>query len=165
MRRHDRWLCECTGPHVGVIDPLPASLGILSRIVKGCLCVTWSSFSNLFGNRLEGSWFYREVYSKAMGTNLVKLFKSHVPVLETFSPSILTPFIPKILSLKSPTLIDVDEHMVRNAGGPAPDFPFPTALKYYEWACSHRRHVSVRQDPLILTIKNLAVRLASASQR
>ncbi|KAG8978802.1 hypothetical protein FRB90_008340 [Tulasnella sp. 427] len=119
----------------------------------------WDIVAN--SKQLEGRTFNREVYSRAMGGNLVALLKSHVPAIEKMDGSLLKQETPKALALKKPALKEVDEHMVRVAGGSSPPFPFPTADAYYEWAGSHHKVPGIRipflavnsiDDPIVAEI-------------
>lgn len=61
--------------------------------------------------QLEGRTFNREVYSRAMGGNLIALLKSHFPAIDKMDGSLLKQETPKALALKKPSLKEVDEHM------------------------------------------------------
>lgn len=54
----------------------------------------------------------REIYSKAMGANLLALLKHHMPAIEKMEGSLLKEEAPKALALQNPTMREVDEHMV-----------------------------------------------------
>ncbi|KAG8888574.1 hypothetical protein FRB99_004110, partial [Tulasnella sp. 403] len=97
----------------------------------------WDIVKN--SKQLEGRFFHREIYSRAMGGNVMKLFKTHLESILKFGPSLLSHEIPAVLALKNPTLKQVDEHMVRVAGGSCPPFPFPSADAYYGWAGAHHK--------------------------
>lgn len=71
-----------------------------------------------------------------MGGNLVTLVKRHLVALSAFPDSPLAPMLAELLTMKSPTLRDVDSRMTRVAGGSSPPFPFSSARAYYEWASS-----------------------------
>lgn len=49
----------------------------------------------------------------------------------------ITPIIPELFALKSPTLYDVDNCLTRRVGGASPPFPFESAEEYYRWGSSH----------------------------
>ncbi|KAG9099263.1 hypothetical protein FRC07_010545 [Ceratobasidium sp. 392] len=83
-----------------------------------------------------------------MGGNLLKLLSRHLKTLAKLPPSPLTPHIPRVLALRSPTLKEVDAHLTIIAGGRSPPFPFPTPDAYYEWARSDT-HVDRVQVPLL----------------
>ncbi|GBE81054.1 AB-hydrolase YheT [Sparassis latifolia] len=113
-----------------------AEEGQNSRLVAGCvLACSWDLVKN--GIALDGHFLNHVVYSKAMGTNLQKLVKRHEASLSKFSDHPVGKAVPKVLSLKTPALIDFDENMTRLAGGSSPPFPFPSAHEYYVWASSH----------------------------
>lgn len=87
--------------------------------------------------RINASFFLRNVYSKSMGSNIVQLMKKHESDLAQLPESNLTPIIPELFALKSPTLYDVDNCLTRRVGGSSPPFPFETAEEYYAWGSSH----------------------------
>ncbi|KAF8754603.1 alpha/beta hydrolase fold [Rhizoctonia solani] len=121
--------------------------GEKSRLDAGCaLGCPWNLVDN--SKNLEGSFFYRNVYSRAMGGNLLKLLSRHLKTLAKLPPSRLTPHIPKAFSLRSPTLKQVDAHLTIIAGGHSPPFPFPSPDEYYEWARSDT-HVGMVRVPLL----------------
>ncbi|KDQ21371.1 hypothetical protein BOTBODRAFT_25808 [Botryobasidium botryosum FD-172 SS1] len=128
--------------------------GEKSRLRGGCLLACpWDLKKN--SERLENNFFYRHTYSKALGNNLFRLLERHLPALNKMPPSVLTPHIPLILSIKStPALITMDEHFVRLVGGSPPMFPFPCAHDYYRWASSHQRLSGVRVPVLALNSKD-----------
>lgn len=119
----------------------------------------WNLVEN--SKSLEGRWFNREVYSKAMGTNLLRLYTSHVPSIEKMEGSHMLSINPRILELKSPRLIDVDEVMVSQSGGASPPWPFASALEYYKHASSDHAlpgikvpflAISAEDDPIVQVI-------------
>jgi len=110
---------------------------------------------------LEGRLLNREVYSKAMGANLLRLYKSHLPNIEKMEGSFMLSINSKVLALKSPRLIDVDEVVVSKSGGPSPQWPFPSALDYYKYARSDHSlaginvpflAISAQDDPIVQII-------------
>ncbi|TDL27452.1 AB-hydrolase YheT [Rickenella mellea] len=111
--------------------------GNRSRLQSGCaLGCPWNLVNN--SDRLQSNWFRRQLYSKGMGGNLVKLLQRHLEELATFGPdSRLTAKLPELFAIKSPTLLQVDARVTSIAGGSSPPFPFPTAHDYYKWASSH----------------------------
>ncbi|KAJ1305168.1 hypothetical protein OPQ81_000199 [Rhizoctonia solani] len=118
-----------------------------SRLDAGCaLGCPWNLVDN--SRNLEGSFFYRNVYSRAMGGNLLKLLSRHVKTLAKLPPSPLTPHIPRAFSLRNPTLKQVDAHLTIIAGGHSPPFPFPSPDEYYEWARSDT-HLGMVRVPLL----------------
>ena len=134
--------------------------GEASRLDAGCaLGCPWNLVDN--SKNLEGSFFYRNVYSRAMGGNLLKLLSRHLKTLAKLPPSHLTPHIPRVLALRNPTLKQVDAHLTIIAGGHSPPFPFPTPDAYYEWARSDTHVERVRvpllavnaaDDPIVRTL-------------
>ncbi|QRV78569.1 alpha/beta hydrolase family protein [Ceratobasidium sp. AG-Ba] len=139
--------------------------GVNSRLDAGCaLGCPWNLVDN--SENLEGSFFYRNIYSRAMGGNLLKLLSRHLKTLAKLPPSKLTPHIPRVLALRSPTLREVDAHLTIIAGGTSPPFPFPTPDHYYEWARSdtHVDQIKVpflalnaADDPIVRTLPVEAV--------
>ncbi|PVG02597.1 AB-hydrolase YheT [Serendipita vermifera] len=112
--------------------------GSLSRLVGGCvLACPWNLVSNSI--QLEGTWLNRTIYSPAMGQNLLKLYKSHLGTLEKFEGSVLMEIHPKIMQLKKPRLIEIDELLVCKTGGSAPIWPLPCANDYYKYASSDQK--------------------------
>lgn len=101
---------------------------------------------------LNTDFIHRNLYSKALGANLVALFKHHrqsshhdnylprsnhnlcssiVKSLRSFPPDDrMTPIIEPVLAMKNPTFQEVDAILTRTVGGPRPIFPLPTALAY-----------------------------------
>ncbi|KAG9084283.1 hypothetical protein FRC06_004137 [Ceratobasidium sp. 370] len=139
--------------------------GAASMLDAGCaLGCPWNLVDN--SENLEGSFFYRNVYSRAMGGNLLKLLSRHLKALAKLPPSPLTPHIPRALALRAPTLKEVDAHLTIVAGGRSPPFPFPTPDAYYEWARSDTHVDEVRvpllalnaaDDPIVRTLPVEAV--------
>jgi predicted alpha/beta-fold hydrolase len=86
---------------------------------------------------LESRWFYRNLYSKALGANILHLLRSHLDALAKMPPSKATPYITRLLGMRTPTLKDVDEHATRFVGGGPPMFPCSSADDYYRKASSH----------------------------
>ncbi|CAE6422363.1 unnamed protein product [Rhizoctonia solani] len=121
--------------------------GEKSRLDAGCaLGCPWNLVDN--SRNLEGSFFYRNIYSRAMGGNLLKLLSRHLRTLAKLPPSPLTPHIPRAFSLRNPTLKQVDAHLTIIAGGHSPPFPFPSPDEYYEWARSDT-HLGTVRVPLL----------------
>ncbi|KAH8117410.1 AB-hydrolase YheT [Phellopilus nigrolimitatus] len=114
-----------------------AEEGEHSRLRAGCtLGCPWDLVLN--SSRIEENFFLRNVYSKGMGSNLTNLMKRNAPAILKLPENRITPLMPELYSLKSPTLLDFDSRITRNVGGSSPPFPFTTAWAYYEWASSHR---------------------------
>ncbi|KAG8988341.1 hypothetical protein FRB90_002816 [Tulasnella sp. 427] len=115
------------------------------------LASPWDGVPNI--RQLEGRALNREVYSKAMGANIVALVKSHMHAIEKMEGSLLKQEAQKVLLLKNPTLRDVDNHIgadlvdiwkVRVAGGLGSPFPLPDVDAYYAWAGSHHKVPGIR---------------------
>ena len=115
--------------------------------------------------RLECQWFYRTVYSKAMGRNLLNLFFGHYKKDASMWDG--SPRLGKeISSLKrldktGGTLKTIDEVMVSKIGGPQGEalWPFKGADEYYQWASSKKVLGNVRRWvnrlPLIVPTEEL----------
>ncbi|KAG8960904.1 hypothetical protein FRC03_006023 [Tulasnella sp. 419] len=144
----------------GVLTRYLGEEGERSRLKAGVvLACPWNIVAN--SKQLEGRWLNREIYSRAMGSNVLALFKSHVDTIKSFPDSLIAKEVPAIMQLKNPQLKEVDEHMVRVAGGSIPPFPFDTADDYYEWAGSHHKLPGIRvpflainsiDDPIVAEI-------------
>lgn len=96
-----------------------------------------------------------------MGENLQKLAKKHVDPFTKFSDDRRRLPMNELLSLKSPTLYDVDCRLTSIVGGSMPPFPFPSAHAYYMWASSHESLKDIRvpllavnaaDDPIVHTL-------------
>jgi predicted alpha/beta-fold hydrolase len=96
-----------------------------------------------------------------MGQNLLKLYKSHLGTLEKFEGSVLMEMHPKIMALKSPKLIEIDELLVCKTGGGSPTWPLPNANEYYKHASSDHQlpgiqvpylAISAEDDPIVRVI-------------
>ena len=96
-----------------------------------------------------------------MGSNLLRLYTSHVPSIEQMEGSRMLSINPQILSLKKPRLIDVDEVMVSQSGGASPHWPFASAFDYYKYASSDHAlpgikvpflAISAGDDPIVQVI-------------
>lgn len=96
-----------------------------------------------------------------MGSNLLKLYSSHVPSIEKMEGSRMLSVNSQILALKAPRLIDVDEVMVSQSGGASPPWPFASAQDYYKHASSDHAlpgikvpylAISARDDPIVQVI-------------
>jgi len=113
-----------------------AEEGEQSRLVSGCaLACPWDLAKNSAG--LSSTVAGKYVYSRGMGGNLLNLVKRHTKALLNFPDHQVAKAVPLVLALKNPTLEQFDETFTRIAGGSAPNFPFPTAKDYYDWASSH----------------------------
>jgi predicted alpha/beta-fold hydrolase len=105
------------------------------------------------GTALEDEFIPRNVYSKAMGSNIIRLF-SGLSSKGLFPDSFVGPSVDKLLAMPTPTLKTVDQHMTRFVGGPPPIFPLPSADAYYEWASSHRSLKDIQRPFLALSTRN-----------
>jgi uncharacterized protein len=79
------------------------------------------------------------IYSKALGSGLQDLAKSHLETLRKWAGHPVHIAAENVVALKNPTLEDFDEHFTRVGGGytePLGPFPFKTAWDYYQWASS-----------------------------
>ncbi|KAF8323184.1 hypothetical protein DL93DRAFT_639381 [Clavulina sp. PMI_390] len=103
-----------------------------SATVLGC---PWDLCLN--SNQLENRWFYRNVYAKALGGNLVYLLKMHLPTLAKLAPTNATPHIQQILKMRAPTLKDFDHHVTCHMGGRGADFPIASGMDYYRISSGH----------------------------
>jgi len=115
-----------------------------SRLRSGIvLACPWDVVKNSW--RLENEFIPKTFYSKALGGNLMALFHRNLESIRRLPPDDrLAPQIANILSLKNPTLKDVDQAMTRFIGGSSPPFPFESADTYYVWASSHHELPKIR---------------------
>ena len=79
-----------------------------------------------------------------MGGNLQILAKKHYDPFMKFSGDEQRLLLKDLLTLKSPTLYDVDSRLTSMVGGSTPPFPFPSADAYYIWASSHESLKDIR---------------------
>ncbi|KAH9834040.1 AB-hydrolase YheT [Rhodofomes roseus] len=113
------------------------------RLAAACvIACPWDLVTN--SEALEGNWFHRHVYSKALGSNLQAIVKQHAAGLSTPPSHPVAQAVAPTLALRSPTLETFDETFNRIAGGSSPPFPFPSARAYYAWASSHAALPRVR---------------------
>lgn len=109
--------------------------------------------------KLDATWFSRNVYSKAMGQNILNIYRRIMrspPPSAALTPSSTRPSSPSqaatwvhpiarpdsrlfkhvdtLAKMKRPLLREIDECIVREVGGNTPPFPFESAESYYEWA-------------------------------
>lgn len=103
-----------------------------SACVLGC---PWNLTLN--SDMLEKRWLYRNLYSKALGGNLLYLLRSHLETLNKLAPTKATPHIAHVLEMRAPTLKDFDHHVTCWMGGSAPKFPFESADAYYAGSSGH----------------------------
>ncbi|KAF8305023.1 AB-hydrolase YheT [Clavulina sp. PMI_390] len=118
--------------------------GARSRLIAGvALACPWNVEKNML--KLNNEFFVKHIYAKALGANLVELFKSHLDTVRSFPPDDrLTPIIEPVLALKNPTFGEVDAVLTIAVGGPRPLFPMPSALAYWKHSCSHKHPIKIR---------------------
>lgn len=124
--------------------------GEMSRLRSGIvLACPWDLTKNSW--RLENEYIPKTFYATALGANLIALLKRNLPDIRKLPPDDrLSPILDNILSLKNPTLKEVDHAMTRFIGGSSPPFPFESADTYYVWASSHRSLPEIRVPFLAL---------------
>ncbi|THU85085.1 hypothetical protein K435DRAFT_686298 [Dendrothele bispora CBS 962.96] len=147
-----------------------AEEGERSRLLSGCaLGCPWDLTRN--NEALENTFIGRNVYSKGMASNLLRVLNKHAsrlrspppPSPSSSSPIPTTPVKPnptqdtlvlsaltKALSLHSPTLEQFDDTFTSKAGGAPPILPFPSSKEYYTWASSHYVLPRVRKPLLVI---------------
>jgi predicted alpha/beta-fold hydrolase len=103
---------------------------------------------------IEGTWFNRAVYSKAMARNLMNVLKRNVAALSQFTDHPVSQAITDALSLDAPYMFQFDNLITRIIGGSAPHFPFPTQFDYYEWSASDRVISDIRVPYLAINAKD-----------
>jgi uncharacterized protein len=120
---------------------------------------------------LENSFLGRNVYSKGMASNLLRILSKHEsrlrsPSSSSSSSSPSTPPTPvkpnptqealvlealtKVQSYRSPTLEQFDEAFTSKAGGAPPVFPLASSKDYYAWASSHYVLPKVKRPLLVI---------------
>lgn len=104
----------------------------------------WTLLDDVPPHRLEGNWFHRRVYSRALGSNLQAIVRQHAAALSIPPSHPVAQAVAPTLALRSPTLEAFDDSFNRIAGGSSPPFPFPSARAYYTWASSHEAVHKVR---------------------
>jgi len=120
-----------------------AEEGDRCRLKAGCILgCPWDLVKN--SERLESRWFFREVYSKGMGQNLVTMFARHLEAFSKLPGNRIADVLPQYHAMQKPTLVDFDDAITRHVGGPSPPFPFASAWDYYKWASSHKVLGNVR---------------------
>lgn len=130
-----------------------AEEGENSRLAAACVVACpWDLLANSVA--LESRWFYRTVYSSALGSNLQGIVKRHASSLSKFSDTAVGQAVEPCLALQSPTMEMFDNTFNRIAGGSSPPFPFPTAQAYYVWASSHHILPKVRVPFLAINSKD-----------
>lgn len=111
-----------------------------SAVVVGC---PWHIPS--MSHTLETGFFASRIYSNALGSNLMRLFKRHYeanPKMWTGKDSEVAELIPDLKRLtkkgRNIRLKEVDQFFTSKLGGPRDEgtFPFDTADDYYNWASS-----------------------------
>ncbi|PPQ78077.1 hypothetical protein CVT25_015611 [Psilocybe cyanescens] len=119
-----------------VITRYLAEEGEDSKLHSACaLACPWNLKENNEG--LLNSFTGKHIYSKGMGSNLLRLMKKHLHALIQDPNHYVAKAAGEALKLKNPTLNDFDDTFTRIAGGPAPHFPFRNADEYYIWGSSH----------------------------
>jgi len=136
-----------------------AEEGDQSRLIAGCaLSCPWNVAEN--AAKVEGTWFNRSVYSKAMAANLMTIVKRNIAALSKFHDHPISEAIQDVLSIESPYMYEFDSLITRQIGGSASHFPFATQFEYYEWASSHQvlpnikvpfLAIESKDDPLMST--------------
>ncbi|PCH38245.1 AB-hydrolase YheT [Wolfiporia cocos MD-104 SS10] len=130
-----------------------AEEGQQCRLVAGCaVACPWDLVKN--AQRLEDDWLHREIYAKAMASNLQKLMGRHAESLAKFPDHPLTKAVPGVMAAKSLTLSKFDNTITCIGGGSSPPFPFPTCWDYYAWASSHEMLAKVRVPFLALNAED-----------
>jgi len=94
--------------------------------------------------RIEGGWFNREVYSKAMGRNLQSVLRLHEKELAKFEDHPVAAVLDEMLAINNPYMFEFDNTITRLIGGSAPHFPFKTHRDYYAWARSDNMIQNIR---------------------
>lgn len=79
-----------------------------------------------------------------MASNLVNLVKKHAEEFAKFPDTNVARALPRVLSLKSPTLEEFDHNFTSIVGGTSPPFPFACATDYYRWASSDQALLDIR---------------------
>jgi predicted alpha/beta-fold hydrolase len=89
------------------------------------------------------------------------MYTHHLDSLKQFQGTLLSSLNDQIIGLKNPKLIDVDELVVSQTGGPSPPWPFKSACDYYAYASSDRALPGIRvpflaisadDDPIVRVI-------------
>lgn len=134
-----------------------AEEGNQSRLIAGCaLACPWNIAHN--AAQIEGTWFNRAVYSKAMAGNLMIMLKRNVAALSKFTDHPISHAVKDALSLDAPYMFQFDNLITRIIGGCEPHFPFATQFEYYQWSRSDCVLPSIRvpylainayDDPLV----------------
>ncbi|KAK7453463.1 hypothetical protein VKT23_011736 [Stygiomarasmius scandens] len=145
-----------------------AEEGERSRLLSGCaLGCPWDLTRN--NDALENTFIGRNIYSKGMASNLLRVLGRHASRLRSPpppSPSSSVPQTPvkpnptqdavvlnaltNAFALRSPTLEQFDNAFTSKAGGAPPILPFPSSKEYYAWASSHYVLPKVRKPLLVI---------------
>ncbi|EPQ58747.1 hypothetical protein GLOTRDRAFT_104069 [Gloeophyllum trabeum ATCC 11539] len=106
---------------------------LLAAAVLGC---PWDLVKN--SERIEGDLLYREVYSKALGQNLLKMLRVNAAHLSRLAAphSPTAKALADTLQLERPYLKQFDANWTCRAGAMYPPFPMDSAEQYYKWASS-----------------------------
>ncbi|KAF5358586.1 hypothetical protein D9758_007712 [Tetrapyrgos nigripes] len=143
-----------------------AEEGDKSRLVSGCaLGCPWDVAKN--NDALEESFLGRNVYSKGMASNLIRILNNHASRLRSPPPqspsapptpvkpnpvhdAVVLEALNKALSLRSPTLEQFDDAFTSKAGGAPPVLPLASSKEYYAWASSHYVLPKVKRPLLVI---------------
>ena len=91
----------------------------------------------MYPHSLNSGLIGKNVYARAMGTNLLSLVKAHAVALATDADSRMEQVLPGTLALNNPTIEEFDHSFSRVVGDRNPPYPFETAMDYYAWSSSH----------------------------
>lgn len=95
---------------------------------------TTHSLCILLSSRLERN-FVGDLYSRVLGACVISLLKRHKTTLFSFRDHPISNAANLVLKFTLPTMKQIDEVFGSQLGDP-PNFPFPTAYEYYQWASS-----------------------------
>ncbi|KAI0305847.1 hypothetical protein B0F90DRAFT_1666024 [Multifurca ochricompacta] len=113
-----------------------AEEGESCRLVSACaLACPWDAVKT--AHALEDHWFYRNVYAKALGTNLKNLVIRHLDSIRRFPDSRFAQALPALLSHSRLSMLQFDSLITLHSGGSSPPFPFQDVWAYYAHASSH----------------------------
>lgn len=130
-----------------------AEEGEQSKLVAGCaLACPWNIAKNAAS--VEGTWFRRSVYSKALARNTMYILKRNFTALSQFKDHPVSQALLDLFSLNSPYMFQVDNSIIRLVGGSPSHFPFPTQFAYYEWASSDHVIPDIRVPYLAINSKD-----------
>lgn len=114
-----------------------SSVSYLAPVTIRVSCLSFQPW-NVAKNaaHVEGTWFNRSVYSKAMAANLMNVLKQNSAALAKFTDHPISQAIQDVLSLDEPYMFQFDNLITRQIGGSSAHFPFPTQFDYYRWSGS-----------------------------